>query len=95
MALFNFALTRQREERGEDHVDCGTTLNEIGVCWMLLGERDLALTAFEEALYIREQSLSMEAVEVAETASNIQSLLNEKKSGLEATMEEGDEEGEN
>ena len=57
VALYNFALVRQREDLGEDHLDCGTTLNEIGVAWMMLGERYPALTALEEALYIRQKAL--------------------------------------
>lgn len=40
---FNFALERQRAELGEDHVDCGTTLNEIGKALMMMGERYPAL----------------------------------------------------
>ncbi len=43
VALFNFALVKQRETLGEDHLDCATTLSEIGNAWMILGERYSAL----------------------------------------------------
>ena len=43
VALFNFALEKQREELGEDHLDCATTLNEIGNAWMMLDEKYPAL----------------------------------------------------
>jgi tetratricopeptide (TPR) repeat protein len=92
VALFNFALVRQREEMGEDHVNCATTLNEIGVCWMMLGERYPAMTAFEEALYIRQRRLGHGAMEVAETTNNIWMILHEERQELEGMMEEGNEE---
>ena len=41
--LFNFALEKQREELGKDHIDCATTLNEIGNAWMMLDEKYAAL----------------------------------------------------
>lgn len=91
VALYNFALVRQREELGEDHIDCGTTLNEIGVCWMMLGERYPALTAFEEALYIRQKHLGDGAMEVAETTNNIWMILHEERCEMENMMEEGNE----
>lgn len=80
VALYNLALVRQREELDEDHVDCATTLNEIGVCWMMLGERYPAMTAFEEALYIRQKKLGVGAMETAETTSNIWQVLHEERS---------------
>lgn len=80
VALYNLALVRQREELDEDHVDCATTLNEIGVCWMMLGERYPALSAFEEALYIRQKKLGVGAMETAETTSNIWQVLHEERS---------------
>ncbi|KAL3810954.1 hypothetical protein ACHAXA_005370 [Cyclostephanos tholiformis] len=79
VALFNLALIRQREVLGEDHIDCATTLNEIGVCWMMLSERYLALSAYEEALYIRQKQLGDGAMEVAETTSNIWMILHEER----------------
>jgi len=91
VALFNFALVRQREELGENHIDCGTTLNEIGVCWMMLGERYPALTAFEEALYILQQGLGVGAQEVAETTNNIWMILHEERLEMEKFMEEGED----
>ncbi|KAL7536619.1 hypothetical protein ACHAXR_007292 [Thalassiosira sp. AJA248-18] len=92
VTLFNFALVRQREKLGENHIDCGTTLNEIGVCWMMLGERYPALTAFEEALYIYQRKLGDGAMEVAEITNNIWMILHEERCETENMMEEGDEE---
>lgn len=92
VALFNLALIRQRENLGEDHIDCATMLNEIGVCWMMLCERYLALSAFEEALYIRQMRLGDGAMEVAETTSNIWMILHEER--CEIMEEEKDEEDE-
>jgi tetratricopeptide (TPR) repeat protein len=79
VALFNFALVRQREELGENHIDCGRTLNEIGLCWMMLGERYPAMTAFEEALYILQKTLGDGAEEVAEVTNNIWMVLHEQR----------------
>jgi len=92
VALYNFALIRQREELGENHIDCGTTLNEIGVCWMMLGERYPALTAFEEALYILQKELGDGAMEVAETTTNIWMVLHEERGDMECMLDEGNEE---
>jgi len=91
VALYNFALVRQREEHGENSIDCGTTLNDIGVCWMMLGERYPALTAFEEALYIRQKAFGDGAMEVAETTNNIWMILHEEHCEMETMMDEGDE----
>lgn len=91
VALFNFALVRQREELGEDHIDCGTTLNEIGVCWMMLGERYPAITAFEEALFIRQKHCGDGAMEVAEVTNNIWMILHEERCEMEKMMQEMDE----
>lgn len=93
VALFNFALVRQREELGENHIDCATTLNEIGVCWMMLGERYPALTAFEEALYIRQRELGHGAMEVAETTNNIWMILHEERQEIEQSMIEEEVDG--
>jgi len=79
VALFNFALVRQREELGKNHIDCARTLNEIGLCWMMLGERYPAMTAFEEALYILQKHLGDGAEEVAEVTNNIWMVLHEQR----------------
>lgn len=79
VALFNFALIHQREELGKNHIDCGRTLNEIGLCWLMLGERYPAMTAFEEALYILQHNLGDGAEEVAEVTNNIWMLLHEQR----------------
>jgi len=90
VALYNFALIRQREELGENHIDCGTTLNEIGVCWMMLGERYPALTALEEALYIRKKKLGDGAKEIAETTANILMVFEEEREDMECMVQEDD-----
>jgi hypothetical protein len=79
VALFNFALVRQREDLGKNHIDCGRTLNEIGLCWMMLGERYPAMSAFEEALYIMQKNLGDGAEEVAEVTNNIWMVLHEQR----------------
>mmetsp|Transcript_33056 Transcript_33056/g.49816 ORF Transcript_33056/g.49816 Transcript_33056/m.49816 type:complete len:432 (+) Transcript_33056:92-1387(+) len=79
VALFNFALVRQREELGKNHIDCARTLNEIGSCWMMLGERYPAMTAYEEALYILQKHLGDGAEEVAEVTNNIWMVLHEQR----------------
>mmetsp|Transcript_19784 Transcript_19784/g.30874 ORF Transcript_19784/g.30874 Transcript_19784/m.30874 type:complete len:400 (-) Transcript_19784:364-1563(-) len=79
VALFNLALVQQREELGENHIDCGRTLNEIGLCWFMLGERYPAMTAFEESLYILQKILGDGAEEVAEVTNNIWMVLHEQR----------------
>ena len=79
VALFNFALINQREELGKNHIDCGRTLNEIGLCWLMMGERYPAMTAFEEALFIFQHNLGDGAQEVAEVTNNIWMVLHEQR----------------
>lgn len=79
VAMFNFALVQQREELGEDHIDCGRTLKEIGTCWFMLGESYPAMTAFEESLYILQKILGDGAEEVAEVTNNIWMVLHEQR----------------
>lgn len=79
VALFNFALVQQREELGENHIDCGRTLKEIGICWFMLGEWYPAMTAFEESLYILQEILGDGAEEVAEVTNNIWMVLHEQR----------------
>lgn len=88
VAIFNLALVKQREELGENHTDCGTTLNEIGLCWMMLGERYPAMTAFEEALYILQKHLGDGAMEVAEITNNIWMILHEERCDIENMMKD-------
>lgn len=99
VALYNYALIRQREELGKNHIDCGNTLNEIGVCWMMLGERYPALTALEEALYIRKKKLGdgpkkvADTIAIAETTANILMIFQEEREDMEDMeymVEEGD-----
>ena len=93
VALYNLALMKQREQLGENHIDCGTTLNEIGVCWMMLGERYPALTAFEESLFIRQKHLGDGAMEVAEVTNNIWMILHEERCETEQQYDDDDDEG--
>ncbi|KAL7552915.1 hypothetical protein ACHAWF_016164 [Thalassiosira exigua] len=88
LARYNLALVRQREELGENHLACGTTLHEIGVCWMMLGDRQPALTAFEEALYIRQQELGDGAMEVVETTNKIWTILVEEREKNDASCDQ-------
>ena len=90
VALYNLALIRQREGLSVDHIECATTLNEIGACWMILSERYLALSAYEEALYIRQKHLGDGAMEVAETTNNIWMILHEERCEI-MEKEENDE----
>ena len=93
-ALYNLALIRQREELGEDHLDCATTLNEIGLCFLMMGELYPAMSALEEALYIRENGLEPGAPELAETTDNIWIVLHEESMGSQDVLEGYDEEEE-
>ena len=93
MALYNLALMKQREQLGENHIDCGNTLNEIGICWMMLGERYPALTAFEESLFILQKHLGDGAMEVAEVTNNIWMILHEERCEMEQQQYDDDDDG--
>ena len=73
--LYNGILIVQRNKLGKDHLDCGKTLNDIGVVLMQMGENFPALTALKEALYIRKKALEVDASEVVETSIYIDALM--------------------
>ena len=75
LKLYNEILTVQRNELGEDHINCGKTLNDIGVVLIQMGENFPASSALKEALYIRKKTLEVDAPEVVETCINIDVLM--------------------
>ena len=75
LKLYNEILTVQRDELGEDHLNCGKTLNDIGVVLIQMGENFPASSALKEALYIRKKTLEVDAPEVVETSINIDVLM--------------------
>ena len=48
LKLYNKILTEQRNKLGEDHLDYGKTLNNIGVVLMQMGENFPVLTELKE-----------------------------------------------
>jgi len=62
---------KQREELGKDHINCATTLNKSGVCWMIIGEQYPTLAALEEASYIQRKHYGDGAIKVAKIITNI------------------------
>ena len=75
LKLYNEMLTVKRKKLGENHLDCGIILNDIGVVLMQMGENLPALTALKEALYIRKKALEVDASEVVETSIYIDALM--------------------
>ena len=75
LKLYNKILTVQRNKLGKDHLDCGKTLNDIGVVLMQMGENFPAYTALKESLYIRKKTLVVDAPEVVETSIYIDALM--------------------
>jgi len=57
---------------------------------MMLGERYPALTALEEALYIRKKKLGDGAKEIAETTANILMVFEEEREDMECMVQEDD-----
>lgn len=80
---YHGALAIQRRHLGNDCPEAGRTLNAIGVALMesgrgadCEGEQDFAaLTAFEEALHIRQTACGDGSEEAAETMCNLWTLL--------------------
>lgn len=87
--LFNSALIIQRKAYGMDHPLTARTLNEIGLVLHRMGELFAALTAFEEALFIRQETLGAGHPDVVEITNNMCRLLDEAKP--EEEEEEDDE----
>lgn len=96
----NECMVLQRENLGDDDTpEAARTLNAIGVVLSEIGEDFAALTALEEALYIRQTVQGPGHEDGAETLSNLTHLLRKVKekeeaaeaarSGLEG-IEEGD-----
>lgn len=77
--LFNSALIIQRKAYGMDHPLTARTLNEIGLVLHRMGELFAALTAFEEALFIRQETLGAGHPDVVEITNNMCRLLDEAK----------------
>ena len=75
LRLYNKILIEQRNKLGEDHLDCGKTLNDIGVVLMQMEENFSAFKALKEALYIRKGTLGVDAPEVVETSFYIVALM--------------------
>ena len=75
LKLYNEILTEQRNKLGEDHLDCGKTLNDIGVVLMQMGENFPEFTALKESLYILKETLEVDAPEVVETSICITVLM--------------------
>jgi len=75
---YNQALVLQRARLGEDSPEAGHTLHSIGISLMELGvEEDeyAALSALEEALYIRQKTHGDGSKEAAETMSVLWQIL--------------------
>ena len=75
LRLYNKILIEQRNKLGEDHLDCGKTLNDIGVVLMQMEENFSAFKALREALYIQKETLGVDAPEVVETSIYIAALM--------------------
>lgn len=82
---FNECLVLQRENLGDDDTpEAARTLNAIGVVLSEIGEDFAALTALEEALYIRQTVQGPGHEDAAETLSNLTHLLRKVKEKEEA-----------
>ena len=57
---------------------------------MILSKQYLALSAYEEALYIRQKHLGNEAVEMAKTTNDIWMILHEEQCELMEKEEHGE-----
>ena len=75
LKLYNEMLTVKRKKLGENHLDCGIILNDIGVVLMQMEENFPAFNALKEALYIRKETLGVDAPEVVETSFYIVALM--------------------
>jgi len=66
---FQTSLQQRLKLLGEDHIDVGTTWNNVGRMYFQLGKFDLAMEAYCEALRIRRKCQG-ESVDVAATLFN-------------------------
>ena len=83
LALYNRCLIMQREALGKDHVMVARTLHDIGLCLTALDQSFPALTALEEALWIRQQRLGPGDPAVAETTTALWKLLSHERHRIE------------
>ena len=82
---FNECLVLQRDNLGDDDTpEAARTLNAIGVVLSEIDEDFAALTALEEALYIRQTVQGPGHEDAAETLSNLTNLLRKVKEKEEA-----------
>ena len=94
LKYYNECLVLQRDSLGDDDTpEAARTLNAIGVVLIEIGEDFAALTALEEALYIRQTILGPGHEDAAETLSNLTHLLRrvkEKEEAADAARAESD-----
>ena len=83
LALYNRALVMQREALGEDHVLVARTLHNIGLCLTALEQSFEAMTALQEALWIRQTQLGPGDPAVAETTTALWKLLSNERRRIE------------
>ena len=83
LALYNRALIMQREALGKNHVMVARTLHDIGLCLTALDQSFPALTALEEALWIRQEQLGPGDPAVAETTTALWKLLSHERHRIE------------
>lgn len=83
LALYNRALILQREALGEDHVLVARTLHSIGLCLTALEQSFEAMTALQEALWIRQTQLGPGDPAVAETTTALWKLLSNERRRIE------------
>ena len=83
LALYNRCLIMQREALGKDHIMVARTLHDIGLCLTALDQSFPALTALEEALWIRQQRLGPGDPAVAETTTALWKLLSHERHRIE------------
>ncbi len=71
-------LKQRLELLGDDHIDVGTTWNNIGRIFFQQGKYDVAMEAYREALRIR-RSCQGESVDVAATLFNIGQVYHQQE----------------
>ena len=81
LSYYNKVLSYQRDIHGKDHLETAKCLNSIGVSQTKQGNFMLALTAFEEALHIRQEILGRKHDDVLETTLNINRVVAEANKG--------------
>lgn len=74
--LYRSALSAQRKDLGDNHLDVARTWNDLGVALAWTGNVTSAERAFEEALRIRRKELGAHHMDAVQTAQNIWMLRN-------------------